>query len=214
MTRRRYRKAVQTALPAAHPKQDRRSAKPLSTPREKAISRALTFGVLAAMILVVLRSLTSATWPLITAPIIGLVTAGIIFASHVGAARSIRRYLPRRTVKPPFDQGELPVSPIAESTEPVDISPVSIQSIERQQRQREVADWHFFLRETYNSHQTSRRFWVGQRLPSGHTMKRDRWKEYTERLRLAGLASRRHMNARLELHGDYRQALEVFRKTL
>lgn len=214
MTRRRYRKAVQTALPATRPKQHRRTAKPLSTPKVKAISNALIFGVLTTMILVVLRSLTSATWPLITAPLIGLATAGLVLASHIGAAKSILRYLPRRTVEPPFDQGELPVSPIVGSTEPVDISPVGIQSIERQQRQKEMADWHFFLRKAYHSHQTSRRFWVGQRLPSGNTMKRDRWKEYTERLRLAGLASRRHMNARLELHGDYRQALEIFREML
>ena len=91
MTRRRYRKAVQTTLLATRSKQDRRAAKQLSTPRVKAISHALTFGVLATVILVLLRSLTSATWPLVAAPLIGLATAALVLASHNGAGKSFLR---------------------------------------------------------------------------------------------------------------------------
>ena len=213
MTRRRYRKAVQTVQPTIRPKLRGRELKPPSAQKVKAISDALVFGVLATLIVVVLRSLISATWPLVFAPLIGLGTAGLVIAIYAVAARSARRDVPHHPIESASDHGKLPPPPVLAPAEPVTIVPAAAPPAQYQ-HQREVADWHFFLREAYSNRETTRRFWVGRKLPSGNSMNRSQWKEYTERLRSAGLASRLHRNARLELLGDYRQALDVFREML
>ena len=213
MTRRRYRKAVQATHPTIRPKRPSRGAKPPSAEKNQAISDALVFGVLATMIVVVLRSLISAPWPLIIAPLIGLATAGLVVAAHAVAQKAARSQPHPQPIDSPVDQDEPPPTPVVEPVKPIAVVPLGIP-IASQQRQKEMTDWHFFLRETYSRRQTTRQFWVGRKMPSGNNMNRIQWKEYTERLRTAGLASRRHRNAPLELHGDYRQALDVFREML
>ena len=91
---------------------------------------------------------------------------------------------------------------------------VYVRDPHRERRLTEAADWRFFLRECYGQRGPARRQWLGQRLPSGDQMTRERWEKYTERLIHAGLAIREYERGPLELCGDYRQALQTFRESL
>lgn len=84
----------------------------------------------------------------------------------------------------------------------------------RERRQRDAADFRYFLREAYNGRGTTWRAWDDVPLPSGGRMTRPLWEEYTTRLLKAGLATRPYPTGPLDLVGDYRRALEVFAEVL
>jgi len=91
---------------------------------------------------------------------------------------------------------------------------IYVRDQRRDVKQREAADFRFFLQQTYGIIGPTWRAWDGIELPSGDKMTQPRWERYSDRLQDAGLAVRPHATAALELRSSYREALERFANAL
>jgi len=222
MTRRkRYEAATGYALPRTRP----RPRKPRDPAMVEAIYAPLAWsaivagalGILASMATWILRLAIRTAWPWWTPPAVGLLVAVLAFAWRVAICEADRRRLLLWEIEQAtgrdLDQDGWAGPPGAahKAGEP---RLIYVHDARRQNRQTEATDWRFWLREAYGERGPTRRAWVGQRLPSGTVMTRERWEAYTERLIQAGVASRPYDTAPLQLEASYREALQAFRETL
>lgn len=85
----------------------------------------------------------------------------------------------------------------------------------RSDRYNEQRDFRFWLEKVYSGdRRTTWDDWRNVRLPSGDAMTQSRWETYCNRMLDAGLATRPHSTAPIELKGEYRTALLTFREVL
>lgn len=180
----------------------------VAVPALQAAMTAAVVGIVSGAVLAMLHAERPALWGLILALVALALAWAYLLADHRALLWDVERTIGRDIDGDGWTGDPVRVDPRD------DMALVYVRDPGADRRRARAADWRFFLSEAYGERGTTWRAWDGMRLPSGATVTRPTWDEYTERLLRAGLATRSHATAALELTGTYRDALAAFREAV